>query len=213
MESYDVVSGSSFNNAFFDKKLIISKFSNTISNASFDNLFYEYKNLELIKSKEIYNKFDNYCNNVDNLYNHLIDKNFNRYNYNCYMAGTRGNYDSINDKPLWSWTTLFHPKYKYVFNEYKGKSKELFSIPFNTEYECKNFVDYCDSDILMFSIYLNKISIASDKWLFKCLPYMPTYTKSWTDDEIAKEVGLTKEEVDYIYKEMKDFGYKAQFKK
>ena len=28
--------------------------------------------------------------------------------------------------------------------------------------------------------------------------------------EIAKELGLTQEEVDYIHEEMKDFGYKAR---
>ena len=86
------------------------------------------------------------------------------------------------------------------------------SFGFDTKEECTNFVNYCDSDIVMFAIWLSKVSFNTDKVIFKNVPCMPTYTKAWTDEEIAAELGLTNEEVAYIHEEMKDFGYKAMKK-
>lgn len=86
------------------------------------------------------------------------------------------------------------------------------AFPFDTENECSNFITYCDNDILMFSLFLVKKSFHNNKCNFKYLPYMNTFSKKWSDNDIAKEIGLTEDELRYIYDEMKNFGWKTRNK-
>ena len=78
--------------------------------------------------------------------------------------------------------------------------------------ECKNFVQYCNTDLVMFIIYAYKRALSQSSNL-QYIPYLPTYTKEWSEEDIANEFGLTKEELDYIHDEMKDFGWKTKHKK
>lgn len=191
-----------------DKDLYILKFGKTdkpsdFSEFRFDKCF----NKDLAKS--IFSKLCNYNNLYDKI---CMPSDFSKNNYNCYFIGIRGNRDQKTGKLCADWTTLFNPSIKYEFEEYKGNSKDVMSFGFDTKNECINFVNYCDSDIIMFAIWLSKVSFNTDKVIFKNVPCMPTYTKAWTDDKIAKELGLTGEEVAYIHEEMKGFGYKAMKK-
>lgn len=204
LRDYKIVSGAGFD-ASFDKDLYILSFGETSTPIDFLNFrFDKFNNKEL--TKLIYNKFENYSNKFISLY---IGNKFNKFPFNCYVSHIRGHRNQETGRLLPDWTTLFNPSIKYEFDEYKGNAVGVEGFGFKTTDECNNFVNYCDSDILMFSIYMYKTSFNNGTPLYKKLPAMPTYTKAWTDEEIAKELGLTEEEVAYIHEEMKDFGYKA----
>lgn len=97
--NYEIISGKSFGVAL-DKKLCIFDFHNE-NNFNFDDLFFEDKFKDKSIAKIIFNKIRNYCKK-DCLYNHLIIKNFNLHKYNCYIPGTRGNYNLKDDKCCWT---------------------------------------------------------------------------------------------------------------
>lgn len=194
-------------NASFDKNLYITKFDkNCKEHKKFEELrLSNYDNPVLAKS--ICDKLKTYDRKAKDRIE-KYEKSVN-YKFNCYIPTARG-HRTESGVLKWDWTTLFPPEIKYEFESYKGTAKDVgrvFIVGFDTKEECFNFVNYFDSDIVMFAIHLNKTSKNIN---IKFVPDMPTYTKSWTDDEIAKEIGLTEEEVKYIHEEMKDFGYKAQ---
>ena len=204
LKSYEYVSGKGFD-ASFDKDLYILTFGNTNNPIDFSKFrFDKFNNKQL--AKDIYKKLEVYNNKFISLY---IGGDFTKYKFNCYVSHIRGHRNQETGKLLPDWTTLFNPSIKYEFEKYKGNAVGVEGFGFNTEEECINFVNYCDSDIIMFSIYMYKTSFNNGTPLYKKLPAMPTYTKAWTDEEIAQELGLTDEEVAYIHEEMKDFGYKA----
>ena len=167
--------------------------------------------LDYLNSSICFNsmQIDTFQKEIKNFQYTLIDLVTILCKYNCYMSAIRGHRNQETGKLQADWTTLFNPSIKYEFEEYKGDSISIRSFGFNTKEECTNFVNYCDSDIVMFAIYLSKTSFNINSKTFNSVPCMPTYIKAWTDDEIAKEIGLTDEEVAYIHEEMKDFGYKA----
>lgn len=196
--------------ATFDKDLYILEFENTNAPLDFSELFFDrLLNKEL--TKQIFEKFKAY-NSLEGKLNTSLDE-IKKWPYNCYIASVRGHRNQETGKYIADWTTLFNPSIMYEFEEYKGDSKSVRSFGFNTKEECLNFVNYCDSDIFMFAYYLMKTSIKVNSINFRYVPCMPIYTKAWTDEEIAQEIGLTDEEVAYIHEEMKDFGYKAMGKK
>lgn len=207
LRDYEIVSGAGFD-ASFDKDLYILSFGETNSAINVNNFrFDKCSNKTLAES--IYNKFSTYTDLSSKL---LTGNNIKLYKYNCYMSAIRGHRDQETGKLQADWTTLFNPSIKYEFEEYKGDSISIRSFGFNTKEECINFVNYCDSDIIMFAIYLSKTSFNINSKTFNSVPCMPTYTKAWTDEEIAAELGLTDEEIAYIHEEMKDFGYKVMKK-
>lgn len=70
-------------------------------------------------------------------------------------------------------------------------------------------MSYNDTDIATYALSLRKINKATVRSTLSLMPWLGDYTRSWTDDDIAKELGLTKEELDYIHEEMKPFGWKC----
>lgn len=206
-ESFEKVPSIEFN-VMVNFPLYILKFGITDNPLNLDELFFDrYQNPKLART--IFNKFKNYGSDLKPYFNNTKEK-IKAYKYNCFMPYIRGFFR--NDEASWDWTTLFSTESRYEFEEYRGRANpdSLRSFGFDTIEECKNFVDYCDSDIIMFAIHFMKFNFHIHAVNFTYVPCMPTYTKSWTDEEIAKELGLTQEEVDYIHKEMEDFGYKAR---
>ena len=103
---------------------------------------------------------------------------------------------------------MFGEPQKNNFKFYQ--SKEWNHWKFKTKNECLNFIDFTEQDIIMFGLYIVKQNNNSYPGYFKLMPWFGDYTKKWTENEIAKKLKLTKEEVDYIHKEMKNFGWKAK---
>lgn len=204
--SYEKVSNKGFD-AAFDKDLYILNFKNTNLPISFDELKFDRFN-DANMAKIIYTKF---CNYSSSLRAHILT-DFTKFPFNCYYSHIRGHRNQETGKLSWDWTTIFPNIYRNEFTKYVGNANKIYSFGFNTKVECKNFINYCDTDVFMFGVYLFKKNFNQDPSVFEHLPCMPTYTKAWTDEEIATELGLTDEEVAYIHEEMKDFGYKAMKK-
>ena len=209
LKSYELVP-STFD-AAFDKALCIFHFSDSATgNVNINDIYWNsFNDPQLTKS--IISKYSSYSNHC---YDKIISKrDFDKYEYKVAFAGVRGNSDHSTGKKCWDWTTLLDEDKMKNFKKSSNDKGDMYAFPFNTENECKNFVKYVNSDIFEYMILVQKNSMNTDKWLFKKIPYLPTYTKEWSEEDIAKEFSLTKEELDYIHDEMKDFGWKTRNKK
>ena len=76
---------------------------------------------------------------------------------------------------------------------------------FKTENEAKNFTITCNSIIFKFGISFCKKNDGWNKLYQKFVPYLNDYTHPWSDKEICNELGITKEEYNYICDEMKPY--------
>ena len=205
LDSYELIDPKTFD-AHFDKKLCIFHFvDNPINTPDINDIYWnEFANPVLTKS--IITKMTNY---TEHCYSHIINKSeFDNYSLKVSFSGIRGNRHA--GIPSWDWTTLLDKEKMVNFTLQSNSKGDLMGFPFKSEIECKHFVKYVMSDIFEYMILVQKNSMNTDKWLFKLIPYMPTYEKEWTDIEIAKEIGLTPEELNYIYDEMKNYGWKTR---
>lgn len=207
-----------FKNKYFlsDYKHIINPFENTnmanlIGIYTFDNnpnkidyeeIFYnQFSNPEM--TKNILQKYKNYPK-------HLSDFNNKEHNYKFYVntALIRGNIDQATGKKKWDWTTLFGEDQRNVFDK-KLKDRNIF-WNMKTLNECKNFVTENEYDVMEFAQFMGK---SNTNIFLELTPWFDDYTVLRTENEIAKKLKLTKEEVEYIHQEMKNFGWKASPRK
>lgn len=207
LESFEFADPKMFD-AAFDKKLCIFHFSdNCKHNVFFDQIYWsQFKNPDLTKS--IIEKMSAYPSHC---YDKIINKKeFDKHAFKIAFSGSRGNSHAGNLS--WDWTTLFDDDKMSNFTIGSSQKGDLMGIPFNTKNECENFVKYANTDIFEYAILVQKNSFATDKWLFKKIPFLPIYKKEWTEEDIQNELNLTDKEMDYIHEEMKDFGWKAKNK-
>lgn len=73
-------------------------------------------------------------------------------------------------------------------------------IYFNTKEEAENFIKWSDTKTIK---YFVKQLVVDQHIYTEFLPFMPTYTRSWTDDQLYAYFKLTPEEVKIIEKEIK----------
>lgn len=192
---YERLNSEVFENAIFDGDIAIYVFGT--KNEDLSELKWDkHKNKKLAKS--IFEKFSNFEE-------HLSDYCHKDFKYKFYVRGTRvrGNFGK------WDWTTMFGNDQMNDFsktniswsdNYWNYKSKE----------ECRNFIDFCNTDIIMYSLFLVKYGKNNNQGELSNMPWFGDYTKKWTETEIAKKLKLTKEEVEYIHQEMANFGWKAK---
>lgn len=110
-------------------------------------------------------------------------------------------------KRAWDWCTLVSKeRYTPVQNVHESalKLKNQY-IGFATVDECKNFIDYCNTDIAMFLNYLYKFNQHTK---YDCIPVYD-FTKPVDEDWVINEIGLYKYK-EFIKDEMKSFGYKTR---
>ncbi len=91
--------------------------------------------------------------------------------------------------------------YKYHQNRHNFKHCVSFRVDDNHE----NFHKYLKLKLVIFSLSLYKIG--RDKFFgeFASVPYMPTYERPWTDEDVAKELGLTDEELAWAINWIPDY--------
>lgn len=154
-------------------------------------------------AKSIIEKFENFKEHI-NKYDDTDNSKF-KNGYYVNASKIRGHF--INGKPIWDWTTLFGKDQRRNFKFIQ--SKEYNHWKFKTIDECKNFISACETDILMFAYYVCKQNVNCFPGYFVLIPWLGDYTHKWTEKEIQDKIGLTNEEVAYIHKEMKNFGWKA----
>lgn len=195
-----------FNDAIVANEIGIYVFGNAKQYEDYNEIRWErFNNINL--AKNICKKFESY---KDNLKNHVItDNSEEKTGFWVNNSRIRGHF--YESKPLWDWTTLFgkeqHSNFKF------DKNPRWNHWQFNSDIECKNFISSTETDICMFAYYITKLNNNCCPEYFELMPWFNDYTHEWTEEMIAKELGLSKDEVDYIHKEMKDFGWKAAPKK
>jgi len=85
------------------------------------------------------------------------------------------------------------------------KTKYLLKFGFDNESEAINFKDYLKTKIARFCLSIYKINQHLDRGELASVPYIPTYTRPWTDEDVAKELGLTEEELAWAINWIEDF--------
>ena len=81
----------------------------------------------------------------------------------------------------------------------KSVCTETYSVigPFDNEEICKNVISYINTRFFHFLVSIVKITQAAAKHVYKYVP-MQDFSKPWTDDELFKKYGFSKEDIEYI---------------
>lgn len=129
--------------------------------------------------------------------------------YYVHNTGIRGNVNEYGE-PCWDWTTLFGKKAYSDFSKETCKyDGSQLNWNFDTLQECKNFMKCYDTDIMMFMLYCVKIINNNHRGEIKYIPWFDNYTQELTEQDLCNLLHLTTDELDYIHKEMKNFGWKC----
>ena len=190
-----------FENTNMANLIGIYTFDNNPNKIDYEEIFYnQFSNPEM--TKNILQKYKNYPK-------HLSDYNNIEHNYKFYVnaALIRGHIDQATGKKKWDWTTLFGETQRTVFDK-KLKDRNVF-WNMKTLKECKNFVTENEYDVMEFAQFMGK---SNSNIFLELTPWFDDYTVLRTENEIAKKLKLTKEEVEYIHQEMKNFGWKVKSK-
>lgn len=86
----------------------------------------------------------------------------------------------------------------------------MYKFLFKTEEEATNFKDFLKLKVTRFIIGIYKYDQNVHKGLFKHLPLMPTYLRSWNNNEVAEELGLTLKEIKWILQNVPNY-YEEDF--
>ena len=128
----------------------------------------------------------------------------NKKNYEVGFSFIRGN-PSSND--FYTFLQLKNEKLHYGKN-----TKYTVKFIFDSENKMLNFKEYLKLKIVRFALSLYKINqnIVSRKTIInagatEAVPYMPTYEHKWTDEMVAKELGLTDDELAWAINWIPDY--------
>lgn len=76
-------------------------------------------------------------------------------------------------------------------------SQTYLHLKFKTELEAKNFIGYLKTRFFRALVAAIKITQHAQTTAYHYVP-MQDFTRSWTDEDLFKKYGLSKEETDYI---------------
>ena len=76
---------------------------------------------------------------------------------------------------------------------------------FNTKQEAINFKDYLKTKMSRFCLSIYKLNQNLDNGELASVPYLPTYEHNWTDEMVAKEIGLSDEELRWAINYIPDY--------
>lgn len=126
------------------------------------------------------------------------------------MAYNRGHIDEKTGGYIWDWTTLQSEEYLVV--QTKLPYIALNAVEFKTKEEAVKFLQWTLTDFVSFVVLYYKYFMTNNPSLFENLPQPPA-SGDFSDEALCKEFGLKQEQMDYIHKKVKDFGWKKYFKK
>ena len=131
--------------------------------------------------KSIFNKILHYCN-VHNMSMHTYIKEDTPYN-----VGFASIIGHTKERDFFTFIQLKNPKI-HLTERYKKNN----NFSFKTANEQLSFFNFLNLKLLRFSLSIYKVN---KNVILSSVPYMPTYTHEWTDELVAKELGLTDEEL------------------
>lgn len=80
---------------------------------------------------------------------------------------------------------------------------------FNRREDCDKFIEWLNTDFVMFVIWFYKTSSKNPKILLKRIPEPPD-DGDFSDGNIMKEFGLGESDIEWIHKKMSRFGWKSK---
>ena len=126
------------------------------------------------------------------------------------MAFNRGHVAEVGEHK-WDWTTLQSEVFLKIANELPAIRH--FGVPFSSKMEAINLLKWLNTDMIMFIVNHYKTQISNNTVFYKLLPQPPSLDGNYSDEVLMKHFGLTREEMDWIHYEMKDFGWKVNLGK
>lgn len=100
------------------------------------------------------------------------------------------------------WNDIISPQRDLALTDKGNNSSGTFTINFDTVEEAENFFNYCNTDFVKACNGNVKTNI---RWPGYAIPFMPTYSHSWTDEMLFEYFGIKQDEA----KEIKDELYKS----
>lgn len=85
------------------------------------------------------------------------------------------------------------------------KEKYEIIIPVNNMNESENMKTFLRTKIARFCLSIYKLKQDLNEGELASVPYMPTYDRPWTDEEVAAELGLTQEELAWAINWIPDY--------
>ena len=139
-----------------------------------------------------------------NLNKHVLTKIHNMDNFKVSFSGIGRLKNSRYEGDPTNGTYAIIPR--TIESECYGKnSNKYLKFLFNSENEMLNFKDYLKTKIVRFCVSIYKINQHLDSGELAGVPYMPTYTQPWIDEDVAKELGLTEEELAWAINWIPDY--------
>lgn len=123
------------------------------------------------------------------------------------LGYNRGHVSAVGGRK-WDWTTLQSDDYLRLKDKYTSDIRN-YGVGFVYQTDGLNFIKWTCTDIVCFIINHYKTQMANNEILFKLLPCPPSTNGDYSDEVLMKHFNLTKEEMDWIHSEMKDFGWKV----
>ena len=162
------------------------------------------KDIDENSSEEAKNLWDEYMDRFNSYGSKFNGKNV------VVLAYNRGNVSAVGEHK-WDWTTLQSDEYLKVQTHLPNMSQ--FNIPFETKSEAVNLIKWLNTDFIMYIVSHYKTQMTNNKILFKLLPQPPKLDGNYSDEVLMAHFNLTREEMDWIHSEMKDFGWKVNLRK
>lgn len=178
-----------FNIAGTPNDIYINIFDKNCGNPIDISTIDQHGNTDIYKS--ILNKVLHYCTK-SNLAMHADIKD--DATYNVGFASIIGH---TKERDFFTFIQLKNPS-SHLTDRYKKNNNFLFK----TQNEQLSFFKYLYLKLMRFSLSIYKVN---KNVILSSVPYMPTYTHEWTDEMVAKEIGLTDQELRWAINWIPDY--------
>lgn len=141
----------------------------------------------------------------------IVSKNVCSNGFVSIFGYNRGHVSAVGGRK-WDWTTLQSEGYLRLANKHTSELRN-YGIESSNKVDGVNLNKWSCTDIMGFVVGAYKTQMANNEVLFKMLPCPPPTNGDYSDETLMRIFGFTKEEMDWIHNEMKDFGWKVKFGK
>lgn len=124
---------------------------------------------------------------VDSIADHYLDRD------ELDMSIPFMRFSDIHGHDQNDWYILLSPDHNLAFDK---NAKPVGGLNFDTQEEAENFFSYMQTDFIKF---LGITIKRSGTFTLRFIPYMPTYTHPWTDEDLFNFFNITEEEQKIIH--------------
>ena len=130
---------------------------------------------------------------IDSIADHYLDKSTLDMNIPFVRFSDIHGHKHGND-----WHVFMSPDHRVAFDK---NAKKVGGLNFDTQEEAENFFNYMQTDFIKFLGITIKRSVNVP---LRFIPYMPTYTRAWTDEDLFDFFNITEEEQNIINTTIKE---------